>query len=90
MKLQLEHVQMLLSNMLRLLGNVHKALEGQVLTVVETNGQLQEEQQSQLYELSSLRQIQTRENNLINKCLSSLDAFILVLRSLHHIRVQYL
>ena len=59
MKLQLEHVQMLLSNMLRLLGNVHKALEGQVLTVVETNGQLQEEQQSQLYELSSLRQIQT-------------------------------
>jgi phage-related minor tail protein len=34
-----------------------QALEGQVLTVVETNAQLQEEQQSQLDELSSLRQI---------------------------------
>jgi len=71
-------------------GQRAQALEGQVLTVVETNAQLQEEQQSQLYELSSLRQIQTWENNLINKWLNSMDSFILVLRSLHHIGVQYL
>jgi hypothetical protein len=32
-----------------------QALEGQVSTVVETNAQLQEEQQSQHDELSSLR-----------------------------------
>lgn len=35
-----------------------QALEGQVSTVVETNTQLQEEQQSQRDELSSLRRTQ--------------------------------
>jgi hypothetical protein len=50
-------------------GQRAQALEGQVLTVVETNAQLQEEQQSQLDELSSSRQIQMWENNLINKWL---------------------
>ena len=38
-----------------------QALEGQVSTVVETNAQLQEEQQSQRDELSSLRQAQSGE-----------------------------
>ena len=36
-----------------------QALEGQVSTVVETNAQLQEEQQSQRDELSSLREAQS-------------------------------
>jgi len=36
-------------------------LEGQVSTVVETNAQLQEEQQSQCDEMSSLRQAQSGE-----------------------------
>jgi hypothetical protein len=36
-------------------------LEGQVSTVVETNAQLQEEQQLQRDELSSLRQTQSGE-----------------------------
>jgi hypothetical protein len=36
-------------------------LEGQVSTVVETNAQLQEEQQSHRDELSSLRQAQSGE-----------------------------
>jgi hypothetical protein len=36
-------------------------LEGQVSTVVETNAQLQEEHQSQRYELSSLCQAQSGE-----------------------------
>jgi len=38
-----------------------QALEGQVSTVVETNAQLQEEQQSQRDEMSSLRQAQSGE-----------------------------
>jgi hypothetical protein len=36
-------------------------LEGQVSTVVKTNAQLQEEQQSQRNELSSLRQAESGE-----------------------------
>ena len=38
-----------------------QALESQVSTVVETNAQLQEEQQSQHDEMSSLRQAQSGE-----------------------------
>jgi hypothetical protein len=40
-------------------------LEGQVSTVVETNAQLQEEQQSQHDELSSLHQAQNVEKLLV-------------------------
>jgi hypothetical protein len=40
-------------------------LEGQVSTVVETNAQLQEEQQSQPDELSSLHQAQSVEKLLV-------------------------
>ena len=87
-KLQLEHVQMLLSNVPGLLSNV-QVLEGQVSTVVETNAQLQQEQQAQRDELSflsdeliSLRQTQSGEN-LINKWVTLLHAYILVLCSLH-------
>jgi len=64
-------------------------LEGQVSTVVETNAQLQQEQQAQRDELSflsdeliSLRQTQSGEN-LINKWVTLLHAYILVLCSLH-------